>query len=254
MSTSSKFQKRVVFFVSLALLISLVIIGILIAALKISESRLKKLGDVMEEMANSRIQYDMTVNQTISAKTDAHITDDVNVGIDMVVISEIPFQADIPVSEEMLIPIKMGIAETIYVDTLISIIDDVKINVDDTIPLDQKIKAAGFNVKAKADIPLKQQLKVNFDEQIRMQAHIPIDMTVIDTMPVGLDMKIPVNLMVPVRIPLKTTAKISFIETLPFEADIPVELNVPVDIPLSETAMGNYLKQVAEGMRGLTKM
>lgn len=254
METSKKFQKRVIFFISLALLISFIIIGVLVAALKISESRLKDLGDLMEEMANSRIQYDMTVKQTIHAKTNATITDDVNVGIDMVVISEIPFQADIPVSEEMLIPIKMGITETIYVDTLISIIDDVHINVDDTIPLDQKIKAAGVNVKAKAQIPLKQQLKVNFDEQIRMQAYIPIDMTVIDTMPVGLDMKIPVNLMVPVRIPLKTTAKISFIETLPFEADIPVELNVPVDIPLNETAMGNYLKQVAEGMRGLTKL
>lgn len=254
MTASKKFQKRITFFVSLALLASFIIIGILIAALKVSEQRLNELGNLMEEMSDSRIQYDMTVSQTIAAKTDAHITDDVNVGINLVVESVIPFQAEIPVNQKMLIPIDLGITQAIYVDTMISIMDHVKINVDDTIPLDQKIKAAGLNVKAKAQIPLQQELTVSFDEQIRMQAYIPIDMNVIDSMAVDLDMKIPVNLMVPVRIPLQTTARISFIETLPFEADIPVKLNVPVDIPLNETAMGSYLKKVAKGMKGLTKL
>ena len=56
-----------------------------------------------------------------------------------------------------------------------------------------------------------------------------------------------------IRIPLHTTAKISFFETLPFKATIPIELDVPVDIPLNETAMGEYLKKVAKGMRELTK-
>jgi hypothetical protein len=253
MSDLTKFQKRTIFFTSLGFLLSIIIIIILIFALKTSERKLTDLGNIMEEMSNSRIQYDMKIKQSIEAVTDAEITDDVNVGIDLVVESSIPFQAEIPVNEDMIIPINLGVNQVVYVDTLISIVGDVNINVDDTIPLDQKIKAAGMNVKAKADIPLKQQLTVNFDEQIRMQSYIPIDMKIRDSMALGLEMKIPVNLMVPVKIPLHTTARISFFETLPFKATIPIELDVPVDIPLNETAMGDYLKKVAKGMKELTK-
>jgi hypothetical protein len=253
MSSLTKFQKRSIFFTSLGFLISIVIIAILIFALKTSERKLTDLGNVMEEMSNSRIQYNMTVTQDIDVMTDAEITEDVNVGIDLVVESLIPFQAEIPVNESMLIPINLGVDQVIYVDTLISIVGDVRINVDDTIPLNQKIKAAGIKVKAEALIPLKQELTVSFDEKIRMQSYIPISMQIRDSMALGLSMKIPVNLMIPVRIPVKTTAKISFFETLPFKATIPIKLDVPVDIPLNETAMGEYLKKVAKGMRELTK-
>ena len=245
MSNDSKKYKWIALISGLSLLLSVGIIIGLIFALKTSEKKLNDLGDLMEKMSDSRIQYDMTVEQTIPVTTNATITDDVNVGIDLTVISEIPFQADIPVTEQMMIPIKLGVAQTIYVDTLISITEQVLIQVDDTIPLDQKIKAMGINMNAKAEIPLKQDLRVGFDEQLRMQAHIPIDMKIIDSMPLDLNMKIPVNVMVP--------AKISFIETLPFQADIPIKLDVPVDIPLNETAMGDYLKKVSKGMRELTK-
>ena len=51
-----------------------------------------------------------------------------------------------------------------------------------------------------------------------------MDMIVIDTLPVGLSMKIPVDLNVPVRIPLKTTALISFDGPLPVDAEIPIEI------------------------------
>lgn len=253
MSKTSRGYKWVALISSISLILSFGIIAGLLFALKTSEKKLNKLGDLMEQMSDSRIEYDMTVEQTIPVTTNATITEDVNVGIDLTVIHEIPFQAEIPVTEKMMIPIRLGVSQTIYVDTLISITEDVLIQVDDTIPLDQKIQAMGVNMKAKAQIPLKQDLKVGFDEKLHMQAHIPIDMNIIDSMPLDLNMKIPVNIMVPVRIPLKTTAKISFIETLPFQADIPIKLDVPVNIPLNETAMGDYLKKVSKGMKELTK-
>lgn len=257
MKNLTRFQKWAVIIFVVLFLINVGIIVTLLASLKVSEVRLSKLGNLMEEMSNSRIQYQMSVIDTIPLESSIDVTDDVIVGIDMVVESSIPFQAMIPVNEKMIIPIHLGIGQVIYVDTTIRIVDEVIINVNDSIPLDQKIKVkklGGVNMPVSAMIPLQQKLSVSFDTLIRIQSFIPIDMVVEDEMPIDLNMEIPVNLQVPVRIPLNTTAKVSFFNAMPVKAQIPVNLDVPVDIPLNETAMGVYLKKVAEGMRGLTSL
>lgn len=236
------------------LIMSIGIIAVLLFVLNTMEKRLEDLGDLMEEMSDSRIEYLMTISEIVPVRTDAEIPEQITVGIDLVVTSSIPFTAYIPISEKMMIPINLGITDKIYVDTLISIVGDVRIQVKDTIPLDQHIRVKGLKIPAKAQIPLNQELTVSFDEQIRMQSYIPIHMAVKDQMSVDLNMSIPVDVMVPVKIPVKTTAKITFLEPLPFKADIPITLDVPVDIPLNETAMGKYLKEVAKGMRGLVKL
>lgn len=236
-----------------------IVIG-LMTALKVSEKRLANLGNIMEEMSNSRIQYQMTIKDSIDVVTEINVTESVVVGIDMVVESQIPFQADIPVDQSMIVPFDLGIKQLIYMDTTIKITDKLNIYVDDSIPLDQKVKLPIFGkdrgprMPIKAKIPLKQTLQVEFNEDVHVQSFIPIDMNVKDELPVDLNMKIPVNIMVPVRIPLHTNARVSFFEGLPIEGKIPVHLDVPIDIPLSETAMGDYLKKVAKGMRELTKL
>ena len=67
-------------------------------------------------------------------------------------------------------------------------------------------------------------------------------------------MKVPVDLNVPVRIPLKTTALISFDGPLPVDAKIPIEITVPVDIPLESTTLSGYFKRLASGLRNLTSL
>ena len=81
---------------------------------------------------------------------------------------------------------------------------------------------------------------------------MPVDLLIIDTLPVGLSMKIPVDLMVPIRIPLHTKATVTFGDAMPISADIPITLTIPVDIPLEETSLAFYFKKMAAGLKGLT--
>jgi hypothetical protein len=255
----SKFQKRVVVFLTIALLINFGIIAILVAALKVSEGRLQVLGDTMEEMAEQHIITEVTVDEMIPLNSSIWVTDEIEVGINMMVISEIPFQAMIPVNESMLIPFKIGVKDYIRLDTTIQVTDFVNIAVDDTIPLNQKVKIPIFGKRGPSmpiigKIPVKQDLRVGFNELLPVHSVVPIDMLIIDTLPVGLSMKIPVDVMVPVKIPLKSTAKITFTQAMPVNAEIPIKLTIPVDIPLSETSLAIYFRKMADGLRGLTKL
>ena len=56
---------------------------------------------------------------------------------------------------------------------------------------------------------MDQKLNIGFDELLPVKSTVPVDLLIIDTLPVGLSLKIPVDLDVPV-LPLKTKAKISF--------------------------------------------
>jgi hypothetical protein len=255
----SKFQKRVVVFLTIALLINGGIIAVLVAALNVSEGRLQVLGDTMEEMAEQHIITQVTVDEMIPLNSNIYVTDEIEVGINMMVESEIPFTAMIPVTETMLIPIRIGVKDYIKLDTTIQITDFVNIAVDDTIPLNQKVKVPIFGKRGPSmpiigKIPVKQNLKVGFNELLPVHSIVPIDMLIIDTLPVGLSMKIPVDVMVPVKIPLKSTARITFTQAMPVNAEIPIKLTIPVDIPLSETSLAIYFRKMAEGLRGLTKL
>ncbi len=257
----TRFQKWTVAFLTIALLINFGIIIVLLAALNVSEKRLLVIGDTMDEMAEQHIITEVTVDEMIPLNSSIFVTDEIEVGINMMVESEIPFTAMIPVNEEMLIPFKIGVKDYIILDTTIHISDYVNIDVDDTIPLNQKVKMPIFGKGTKGPsfpiqgkIPVKQKLKVGFSEDLPVYSVVPIDMIIIDTLPVGLSMKIPVDVMVPVKIPLKSTARITFSEAMPVNAEIPITLTIPVDIPLSETSLAYYFKKMAKGLRGLTSL
>lgn len=261
----SKFQKRVVFFLLFAFLIQGGLIAVLLTALSISDGRLQSLGNIMDEMAEDHIVYSMDLNQDMPVQTEILIEDEVDVNINMLVESEIPFTAEIPVNEDMLIPFKIGVHDYIKLDTLIEITEDVNIFVKDTIPLDRRMQIGMFgekkdgtprgpSMRVKGDVPLNQNLLIEFRERMPIHSIVPIDMLIIDTLPVGLSMRIPVDVMVPVRIPLKTSARVSFSEKMPINANIPININVPIDIPLKETSLAGYFKRMAKGMRNLTKV
>lgn len=253
-----KFKKRVVLFLSLALIISVVLIIVLLSALKIMEFRLDKIGNTMEEMAVQHIVTNVDVNEDIPLNSAISVTEDLTVNIDMFISTEIPFTAMIPVSEDMLVPIRMGVKDYISLDTLIWVKDQITILVDDTIPLNQKMKVPIFgknrgpSVPIKSKIPLKQSLLIDFEEPLPVKSTIPVDMLVIDTLPIGIEMSIPVDLMVPVKIPIKQSAKISFNGPMPVDATIPISMKIPVDIPLEETSLAKYFRKLASGLRGLT--
>ena len=147
----------------------------------------------------------------------------------------------------------------VSIDTLIQVMDNVNIIVDDTIPLNQRVNVSllggkGFNIPIKGDIPVDQKLNIGFDELLPVKSTVPVDLLIIDTLPVGLSLKIPVDINVPVEIPLKTKAKISFDGPLPVDADVPIKLSIPVDIPLESTSLSIYFKELGKRLRNLPKI
>jgi len=249
----------IVLFLTIALLINVGIIIALLTVLDVTQGRLEVLGNTMGAMANEHILTEVTVDESIPLNSNISVTDEIEVNINMMVESEIPFTAEIPVTEEMLVPFKIGVKDYIKLDTTIQVTDYVNILVDDTIPLDQRVKLPIFGQKGpsmpiQGKIPVKQSLHVGFSEALPVDAVVPIDMLIVDTLPVGLDMKIPVDVMVPVKIPLRSSARISFSDAMPVNAEIPITLTIPVDIPLQETTLAKYFESMAGQLKGLTEL
>ena len=135
------------------------------------------------------------------------MTDQIEVNIDLMLSTEIPINVEIPVDQSVLVPFELGVQDYITLDTLIQVTDDIVVIVDDTIPLNQKVNVAllggkGINVPINSIIP-KENINIGFDELIPVHTTVPIDLVVIDTLPVGLDLKIPVAINLPVTIPIK---------------------------------------------------
>ena len=255
----TKLQKTLIVGLVVALLTCWGIIASLLLVLHVAEGRLQKIGNTMEEMATLHIINSVEVNDTIPLNTDITITEELTVGINMVVESTIPFKAMIPVTDKMMVPIRLGVKDYIVIDTTIQIKDKVRIQVDDTIPMNQKMKMPIFGKRGpsfpiQGEIPLKQSLTVSFDELMKIYSVVPINLLVVDTLPIGLSMKIPVDLMIPIKIPIRSNAKIHFDGPMPVDARIPLKMKIPVDIPLEETSLAEYFKKMAEGLKGLTEL
>lgn len=255
----TKIQKLLLAGLVVALLTCWGIIGSLLLVLHVAEGRMQVLGDTMEAMATLHIVNDVEVHDTIPLNTDITITEELTVGIDMVVDSKIPFRAEIPVTEQMMVPIRIGVRDYLILDTTIQIKDQVTIHMNDTLPLDQKMKMPIFgkrgpNIPIKGRIPIDEDITVSFDEPMRVYSIIPIDLLIVDTLPIGLQMKIPVDLMIPIHLPIKSHAKIRFDGPMPVNAKVPLEMTIPVDIPLEETSLAEYFIKMAEGLRGMTRL
>lgn len=243
----------------LVLLFFLILIAALTIALKGVNKRLNNISLSVEEMAEQHITADVELNQSIAINSYFRISDAVSVGIDMVVETVIPVDVEIPIDQNLLVPFKIGVKDYIKLDTTIMITDDIYAIVEDTLKLDQNVtmptsKKRGITLPVKASIPLNERVKVIFNQAIPVHAVVPVDLLIIDTLPVGLNLKVPVTLMLPVRIPVKTNAKVSFPESIPVTGEIPVSLSIPVDIPLSETSLEPYFTRIAKGLKELTKL
>jgi hypothetical protein len=231
----------------------------LLVVLSVMQGRLAKLGDTMAMMAEQHITKTISVNDTIPLNSSIMVTDAMSVGIDMMVETTIPFRAEIPVSQNMLVPIRIGVNEYIKLDTTIRIKDVVHIQVNDTIPMNQKMKMPIFGKRGPSfpiagNIPLQQDLAVSFNEVMHVESMIPINLLIIDTLPIGLQMRIPVDLLIPIKIPIHSMAKVSFKEAMPVDGSIPIKMDIPVDIPMAETSLAEYFRKMAEGLKGLTEL
>ena len=244
---------------TIALIFCLLFIIALVIALNIVNTRLNHVALAVEEIGEQHIITNVALNTNLPINSKFKILDDFKVDVNMFVETEIPIHVEIPVNENILVPFKIGVKDYVKLDTTIMITDDFYAFVEDTIFLDQKFtiptsKRRGITLPVKASVPLKERVKIHIDQPISVHSLLPVDLVIIDTLPVGLSIKVPVNLKVPVRIPISTIANISFPNRISVVSDIPVSLNVPIDVALSDTDLAPYFKKIADGLRGLTKI
>ncbi len=242
-----------------SILLCIFIIIALYAALKTAEHRLENISQIVDDISIQHIITEVEVNDTIPLNSDITVTEELEVNIDLNLNTIIPLKVEIPVDQSIIVPFELGVLDYITIDTLIEVMDNVNIIVDDTIPLDQKVNVSifggkGFKMPIRGDIPVNQKLNIGFDELLPVKSTVPVDLLIIDTLPVGLSLKIPVDIDVPVRIPLKTKARISFDGPLPVNASVPIELAIPVDIPLESTSLSAYFKKLGTSLRNLPKI
>lgn len=249
-------KKWIVPVLTLVILFCFLLIAALVIALNIVNKRLDYIALAVEETAEQHITADVLLNKSIPVNFSIRIADEVMVGIDMIVETVIPVDIEIPVNEKMMVPFKIGIKDYIKLDTTIMITDDVYADVEDTIYVNQNVtvptsKRRGITLPIRASLPLNERVKISVDQPIPIHSVVPVDLLIIDTLDVGLNIKVPVKVNLPVRIPVRTKATVSFPEAISVVGDLPVSLTIPVDIPLSETKLAPCFIKIANGLRGL---
>jgi hypothetical protein len=65
-------------------------------------------------------------------------------------------------------------------------------------------------------------------------------------MRVAIKMIVPMNQKIPLKLPIKQQAMVSFTTTMPIEGQIPIVMDIPVKIPLRDTPIKMYLDKVAD--------
>ncbi len=94
----TSFQKWIVFLLVSALLIDFGIIIALSSTLRLAKNRLGILGDTMEQTAQQHIKREIPLSFNLPLNSNIEVSDEIIVGIDMVVQSEYRF---LPVSRWM---------------------------------------------------------------------------------------------------------------------------------------------------------
>lgn len=101
-----------------------------------------------------------------------------------------------------------------------------------------------YTVNIKRDIPVQASVPFRHDFVVPIHATIPISTIVIIPVNAGLlgtfDIDVPVRTMIPVN--LEVTVPIS--QTVAFSTTVPLNLDVPIEIPLSETPLVGYLEEL----------
>ncbi|MCX7680553.1 MAG: hypothetical protein N2508_01075 [Anaerolineae bacterium] len=101
-----------------------------------------------------------------------------------------------------------------------------------------------YTVTIRRDIPVQASIPFRHDFTVPIHATIPISTVVIIPVNAGLlgtfDIDVPVRTMIPVH--LEVTVPVS--QTVAFSTTVPLNLDVPVEIPLSDTPLTGYLEEL----------
>lgn len=211
----------------------------------------------LENLGDERISHTVFVNTTIPLDTEIEVTEPIEVAIELGINQEVRIKADIPVRDIIQVPVDLRIQEDIQLDTTINVMDRISVNLNTSIPIDQKFliprgdKGKGIKIPIKASIPVNQDVDIGFNHPMSVQSTIGVDIPVQETLDVEFEMIVPMDQNVRLNVPLKTTATVMFLRPMKVKGEIPIQLEIPVVIALKDTPIKNAMDNVAKELRQL---
>jgi hypothetical protein len=204
----------------------------------------------LTQLAEERIQYTFPISQTLRISTDIVVDEHISVPISLVVSHTLPVNVEIPLQEDVLVPVRLEVDQVFSISTTVPFRDEIVVPVDDVIHIDERfeIRVLGQDIEIpiRGDIPVKLNVTVPIDKEFPVVADIPVRFPISETLPVEIEWTIPVDLEIPINLPVETDVIVPFSRTIPISIQAPVVLDVPIDIALSETPLGEILRDLGE--------
>jgi hypothetical protein len=194
--------------------ISLVAGGLLFGLLRTqaaARTLLNQAADGLIALADSHIRYTVRVDHVMTVETE------------------------IPVDQEIVVPVEMEIDQVFPVDTTILFKEEFVVPIDEVLSIDQT-----FNVPF--EVPLTGRTVA---VPIPIQADIPIRFDVA----IPIDNEVDLHADIPVQLPISGEFTVAISRTVPVEAEVPIVLDIPIEIVLSDTSFGEHLHGLAESLR-----
>ncbi len=216
--------------------------------------KIKNIARLLEETGTSTVDQNITVAERVYVISDFEVLHDVLVGVKTTINQTIIIEDTIHFKQKVMVPVALQINQTVDIDTVFKINAPVNITINDTIPLEQNITIKLGNIPV--SIPVKTKIPINQDllvalEQIPIEGSIPVSFEFVDTLPVELDIPVPVKMELPVNMKVNERAIITFFHPFSAAGDIPFELEFPVSLPLEHTQLKEKLDSVAFILRSM---
>ena len=223
--------------------------------LKLGESRekLNEAADIIESLGKASFDVDADVTDTIDIATDFRIPATIPVHVRMQVSLLAPLNMDVPVEKRLSIPFSVKIDQLLPVDTLFRFPSGIQALVNDSIPLNNKLKIKfwpgmriPFQVQGK--VPLHKALNLD-PGNVRVASNIPVRLRLSDSIPVFLDFTVPVKDTIPMNLNINADAQITFYSALPVRGRLPLKMKTPVRVDFSKTPLKAKFDSLARVMR-----
>ncbi len=116
----------------------------------------------------------------------------------------------------------------------------------------------------KYTIHLSQTVPIQAEVILNEKFSVPIDIVISQTIPINTNIpfqlpfsagpiNIPISVDVPINMPIQTEVVVPINRTVPISVELPLVLDVPMEIAINKTLLKDYLLNLAEILRNISK-
>lgn len=230
---------------------NIVLVGALMGARSVADTRLRGIASILREVAGDSITTTIHVRQPMEIRASIQIVKPTGIDLNLDVHDKLPVKLRVKVDEKLKVPVDLNIEESVKVDRAVMAADRTKIRARADIEIKQPIQwrvASPLRplLNIEGSVPLDHEMDVEFPESLRISGTIPVKLNVRETIDVPVSLDVPVDQTMDLDLAIKQRATVGFPEPLEITGTIPVVIDIPVEIPMAETPIGPALTEIAE--------